>query len=462
MDPRVKTVEPPEGPPGSNVAVRGLNFSDKKDDYDISANGGKCLVLECGLEMVRFLLPAGAQKPEPGPLKIKISIKGHGECTANFKVLDVNGKDKAGEAARRDADRQKYEGASTYEDPFKQNEKLLSITKFEVVGGASPTAVIEGETSLPKDFFLTVDFGVVGQTEQLQVAAHKVSIKGNTWKTTFGVPPVENWAGKTLLAGKYYVHVLFEMAKQSPLNLKRVGWPEKLSDGERVARDIVWKKEIKDVGTADEAKKQDEEIRGHYVELCRETTDCFEVLERAYAAAGKCYFKKTTGSSLDEDEWAKWVVSRGVGQTDDDMKKIKADNRFVKGVFFAPDAWEQWVVNDLFKKLGEAYRKHDDVKNKYVGTRDKRVEVEGDYLLTIVLKLTQQYSGEIYGRAKLPVPDDLRAPKEFTGGLETLGISRQHFEGHRRALLDRLGLSSFDPGAKDPNGKDPAKKDDKK
>ena len=465
--PKVKEVVPAEGPPGANILLKGNNFSDKRDLVEVLADGKKCIILECGLETIRFFMPANPPLP-PGPVKIEVKINGE-SCTTSFKVLDLKDKKQRDEdMKRRDAERQKYEGASTYEDPFKQNEALLSITKFEVVtAGNNPTVVVEGKTGLPKDFFLTANFGVVGQTEQLQVAAHKVKIVGDTWKTTFGIPPAENWQGKTLLAGKYYVHVMFEMAKQSPLDLKKVGWPEKLSEGEKVAREIVWKKEIKDVGSPDDMKKQDEELRAHYVELARQTTDLFEALERAYAAAGKSYFKKASGGSVDEDEWAKWVVSRGIGSSDDDMKKIKGDNRFMKGAYFNADAWQLWVESDLFKKLAEAFKRHEDVKAKYVGSRDKRVEVEGDYLLSIVLKLSQTYSSEIYAKNKLQLPDTLRAPKDFTGGLDSVAVSRGHFENHRKILLERLGLSNFDPGKKDekkPDDKKPEapKPDDKK
>jgi len=451
--PKFKSIEPVEGPPGANLRVKGLNFSDKKEDYEITADGKPCIILECTLESVRFFMPTNPP-PAPGNVKINIKIKSD-SISATFKVIDM--KDKKAmekEQKRRDEERQKYEGASVYEDPFKQNEALLSITKFELTTqGTTPTAVVEGKTGLPKDFFLTVNFGVVGQTEQLQIGAHKVKIQGDSWKTTFGLPPQENWAGKTLLAGKYYVLATFEMAKQSPLDLKRVGWPEKLSEGERVARDIVWKKEIKDVGTPDDMKRQGVEISAHYVELCKQTTECLEALDRAFVAAGKSYYKKAGGGGYDEDEWAKWVVTYGVGLNDDDMKKIKADNRFVKGAYFNAESWQQWVEGDFFKKLGDAYKSHEDMKNKYVGTRDKRVEIEGDYLLSIVLKLSQTYSGEIYQKNKLTLPDTLRAPKEFTGGLEGVAASRGYFENHKKLLYDRLHL--------DPDKKDD-KKDDKK
>lgn len=455
MTPKVKTVDPPDGRPGTNVLITGNNFTENRDDIEISAGGTKCLLLEAGLDRVRFFIPLNPAPP-PGNLKIDIKIKSTGEsCTANFKVLEPP-KNTKEEQERRENERKKYEGSSQFEDPFKQTDKLLSITKFEITTGPNPTVIVEGDDQLPKDFFITVSFGIIGAQDERQIATHKITLRGDKWKTTFGAPPVENWNGKTLLAGKYFCYVQFEMAKQNALNMRAAGWPDKLNESERQVRQLIWKKEIKDYGTEADVKKQVEEIRGHYVELCRSTTDCLEVLERAYASAGKSYFKKQGGGGIDEGEWETWVKERKLGLTDDEMKKLKADNRFVKSAYFNAEAWQKWVEDDFFKKLGDAYKKHDDIKKKYITARDQRVEVEGDYLLTIVVKLSQLYTSEIYGRNKLEVPQTLRAPKEFTGGLESVAVSRGHFEGHRKLLLERLGLSSFDPGKKED------KKDEKK
>ena len=137
---RVKALEPPEGRGGTNVSVTGLNFSDKVEDYEVLAGSDKCLVLEAGLEKFRFFIPTN---PPKGELKITIKIKDHGECTTTFKVIES--KNTKEEAERREKERQKYEGGAVYVDPYKLTDQLLGIKKFEITGGASPTAVLEGE-----------------------------------------------------------------------------------------------------------------------------------------------------------------------------------------------------------------------------------------------------------------------------------------------------------------------------
>lgn len=444
--PQVKLLDPDHGPPGTNVAMRGVNFPDKPDGVTVTAGTADCLVLSVTPEEIRFFIPA-TPKPPDGPLAITVKLKSGEQLRATFKVAA----DKSAEAekARREQERSKYEGTSKFVDQFAENEKLLKITKLEITGGTNPSCVVEGESSLPREFFVAVTFGFAGPPEEKQIEARKIMIRGNQWKVVFGP-----YLGKVLLAGRYYVSVAFEMAKQSPIDLKRAGWPDKLSEAEREARAYIWKKEIRDVGTADDQAKQDAEIRAHYVDLCKKTTDAFEQLERNYAAAGKAYFRKPSGSGYDEDGWATWVKERGLGQTDADMKKLKDDNRFLRGARFNPDEWLKYVEGDLFKNLVEISKRHIQAKERYVGNRDDRLHVEGDYLISIVVKLTQRYSSEIYEREKIALPDSLRMPKDLIGVGESVAVSRAHFEGHRKLLMDRIGVTSLD-GKGD-------KKDDKK
>jgi hypothetical protein len=433
-------LDPEEGPNTGTCIVSAMGVvAAVTTEVSVTAKDGKLVldVTEVRPDCVRFRMPA---KLEPGPLHLAIVV--HGQLhRATFKVFDGAKEDAKARADRHEEIRGKLEGGGKYEDPFRQNPKLLAVTRLELQGGATPCAIVEGTTGLRDDLFLTVAFGRVGQDEPLQIAAHKVGIKGSAWKTTFGLA-YESWSGKTLLAGKYYVYVLFEMAKQSPLVLRHIGWPEKLSDGERVARDIIWSRKIVDVGTPDEVKAQADEVRAHYAELVHATTDAFESVERACAAAGKCYFKQASGAGIDHDAWAKWVKERGVGLDADDMKKIDADERFSKGGFFAPEPWQRWATQDLFKTLREAHEKHAAFEARYVGSPDPRAEVEGENLVSIVLGLARRYSGELYGRAKLTVPEELRAPLELAGVVETPDVSRTTFETRRASVRERFALAA--------------------
>ena len=449
---KIKTVDPAEGHGGTVITITGSGFTEKREDIEVLVGTAKVtLILQADAEHVRFIIPA-QPAPTPGKTEIRVSVKGGDTATAAFKVTEPP-KTKEEELKARDKDRIKYEGGGKFEDPYKQNATLLNITKLEITGGGTPQCIVEGETSLPPVFFLTVVFGFAGNEEK-QIEARKVMIKGNTWKVIFG--PYTN---KVLLAGKYFVNVAFEMSRQSPLDLKKAGWPDKLSEGERTAREYVWRKEIRDIGTPAELKKQEDDIRGHYVELATSTTKALDTLERAYCAAGKSYFKKQSSNALDEEEWTKWVQTRGITLTDADVKKIKDDNRFLKGAFFSAEGWELWLQNDLFKTLAEILKRHNGLKERYVGARDERIQVEGDYLISCILRMAQRYSAEIYERNKLPIPETLRAPKDLTTVGEAVAVSRGHFEGHRKIMLERLGLANFDPTGKTDKPGD--KKDDK-
>jgi hypothetical protein len=438
MPPKVKTLSPSEGPAGAVVLAKGLNFSDKREDVQVLAGSARCLVLAVGLEEVRFIIPA-LPKPPPGPLEIHIRIKDRDAGNAVFKIVEkARGKVDKGE-------QQKYEGVGGPEgDPFKENEKFLSIKKVTIVAGPkgeNPSCVVEGESALPNDFSIAVKFGFAG-AEEKQIAATKHSLHGPTWKVVFGP-----YTGQLFLAGNYYVQAEFNLAKQNALDMRKAGWPDRLSESERAARAVIVAKKLKEVGTEADRRSQDDEIATHYTTLASKTTTLLDRIDRAYCSAGRAYFRKPAGSGIDEDEWAKWVQARGFGQSGDDLKALRADARFVNAAsFFNAVAWQTWVETVFYKDLAEVYARHKVMRTKYVGTRDERVQAEGDNLCAITLGLTQEYTKEIFDRNKLVVPDTLKDPADLSGMDTTVAISRPSFEAHRKLLLERLRVPTFDPG----------------
>ena len=127
--------------------------------------------------------------------------------------------------------------------------------------------------------------------------------------------------------------------------MKRVGWPDKLDEAQRKVYANVWKREFREYGTKEDMAKQEAEIKTHYVDLCRTTTDALDLLERANCAAGKAD-SASPGTGYDEDAW-KVGGERGVAFTEDDYKKLKADNRFTnKGGALDADKWQDWVEKE--------------------------------------------------------------------------------------------------------------------
>jgi hypothetical protein len=452
--PAVKKLNPEEGPLGAAVVCDGVNFSDKKEDFEVTVEGLKCFVVQASPERVTFIIPG--KDLAVGSHTVTIKVKG-ASCTSKFKVIAF--KNKQEELKWRDIQRQKYEGVGKYEDPFKQTEAFLKIEKFEITKGENPYVSIEGSTTIPQGFFIGVVFGSSNDGER-EIETRRLQVKGNNWKAIFGP-----YTGKTILAGRYYCMATFDMARQDALTMKRNGWPDKLDEGQRVAYSSVWKREFREYGTKEDMAKEAVEIRDHYLDLCRRTTDSLESLERANAALGRIYAKNASGSGIDEKTWNDWITSRGggLGQTEEDLKKIKADVRFVRGEHFNPDAWQTWIESDLRAKLLDVAKGHQAIKDKYVGTLDEHLPVEGDMLISIVVKLSQLYSTEIFKWCKLDLPDALKVAHGFSGGFEAQSASRPAFEGQRNLLLQRIKATLPPPApapSPAPAPNPPPKKDD--
>ncbi len=408
---------------GGTLRAHGIAAVGTKD-VSVQAAGRELQVLETGSDWVSFIVPAEAPL---GKLEIGIKVKGE-----SYKATYTHKATKTA-ADIEEEKRRAGEGSSQY-----KGESFVVITRFELVlEGAVPSVVVVGTTKIPEPFFLTVTLAAESREGARPIAAHKVKIHGTAWQTKFG--PAEGWAGKTLLAGKYSALAEFEMAKQSALDLQNAGWPEKIPEAEREAHQRPWANKIEDLGTPDDRKRQQDEIRAHYGALCRSATECLTSLDRAYAAAGRCYFKKPKGG-CDEDAWASWAEGLG----DPGTKAAKADRRFLRGDFLDAEAWQKWVEKDLYPRLAGLARDHEAVKSRYAGARDERSEVEGDMLLSIVVRLAKTYSSELFQRNNLQVPDTLRSPPDLGGDLGTVAASTGHFEQMRDALLQRLGI----PGEK--------------
>lgn len=436
--------EPGKGYPGGVVKVNGRNFADTKDDITVSIGGKDCFVLDAKQDWLRFVIPA---EMPLGKHEVKITHKTGDSLSCTFKLDVVKKTEK-----ERNEETQKLENGGTEElGMFKKRETALEA-KITLVPGDAPEIRVEGNTTLlPDDFELQVSLGFSLpqglQTVEQPWKGQQVKIKKGAFVAKFGP-----YQGKALLAGRYYVDVLFDVKQQSMIVLKKNNWPGKLTPMERDGFSEIKLRRFADSLTDADRQKQDEEHRLHYTDLANRTAQLVISLEQAYASAGKCFFRK--GTTIDDAGWQEWVSHRGF--TPDEMKRVEKDARFFTKTY-ALDAehWQSFVEGEIYKNLQEVAQRHSNLKAKYVGSRDPQAEMLGDHLVSIILGLARYYSTELYSKNKLQLPDSLRGPKEMPGDFENpLKLSRGYFEGQKKQLLDRF------PAAPPPAP--PGKKDEKK
>jgi hypothetical protein len=429
------SINPPDGPPFHQARATGMTFTDKKEDIEITCGEKKVPCTEANATGVRFMIPTDAA---PGILKIKVKIKGGTSGEGEFRVIDP--KDKKAIDAYRNAERERLEGGGTnFTKDYEKTEELLNVTKMTIDNKATPaTLTVEGETSLPRDFFFSVTFGFenAGETQLFgdKLTSAWTEGKAKVWKAIFPAP-----GGKQFLSGRYYTIAEFEISKQNALTLSRAKWPASLTKGQKEAYARIHKKAFLDFGTPEDIKKEDVLIKAHYQDLAKRAGDACEILEKAYVSAGKSYFKKPSGSGYDEDAWQKWAQERGTGNTDDEVKKLKADNRFLKGVHFGDEAWKLWMETDFLKTLADIWNRELTMKNKFWGTRDEQLQSEAELMVGTVFKHAMTYSTELYERFKLTVPESLKGGgTEFASMPDSGPVSKNDFDTRRKVLLERL------------------------
>ena len=209
--PKVRQLRPEEGPVGAMVICDGVNFTDKRDDIEVTCESIRCIVVQASPERITFVIPVMGLEKGPHPVAIK--VKGE-TCKSSFKVIAF--KDKKEEADWREIQRQKDQGVGKWEDPYKQIESFLKVDKFEMAPGESPAVVIEGSTTIPAGLSIGIVFGFANDGEQQFDAPQAADPRRGEERLAHVEGGLRSLHGQAAsLAGRYYCMATFDMTKQS-------------------------------------------------------------------------------------------------------------------------------------------------------------------------------------------------------------------------------------------------------
>jgi hypothetical protein len=415
MTAREVKLNPERSGPGWVVKATGIPFAANPADIEIKAGPTRCSALEATPTYVRFAIP---QDAKPGPLTIRFDVKGGERGLARFHVLTPE----ETLVFRKNAPTDGPDRPGSYDPDY------LKIDSVVASVGTPTVCVVTGTTKLPGNMSITVKLGP-GLEYEPPLRTTKLGITGTTWKATFTAAP-----GKVFPAGTFYAVADFEFKNQGA----SVGWPKDWDAGQRIARERIHAVKYATFGTPAEVERQTRERKAHYENLASRSTEAVETLERAYVAAGRSYFKKT-GTTFDEDAWTKWARDRGAGASDLDLARLKKDERFLRGVYWNPDAWRQWLDKEFEKSLAAIWQNHVAMKAIYERSGDP-LELEADVLVGTVLKHARAYTRELADWNHLATPD--WSPDDLTGVPEAFDVTRGDFDRHKQALLARLAAAT--------------------
>ncbi|HZV03305.1 MAG TPA: hypothetical protein VFF73_41760 [Planctomycetota bacterium] len=380
-------LKPAEGPHGMSVRVEGIAFTASK--VEVLANGRAMRVNEAKADHVWFFLDHDCG---PGPTRIEVKLEGRVAASGTFTVLHLEGD----ELKKWVKDHGRgVEGDGVEPPPAIDGVKLV----FD-----GPRAIVTGDTKLPDNFTLGVALSSHTDADTV-IAKTKVVAKAGHFRAEFGP-----YTGKTII-GKFVADVEFRLDHQAlPDQHKWTG--ATLSS----LRDFA------DVGTPEDEKKLRTETREHYLALAKDLSDQRTALEKAYAAAGRSYFKT-------DAEHEDWVKERG-------LTPDKNDRRFLRSGFFDAEAWQKWIEETLWKKLRALAADEAAFSGRFLGARNDKFAREARMLLAGVVKLAQRDSREIYERNKLEVPVAIAQASELP--TDDAPVSREEFVERAKRLEESL------------------------
>ena len=405
-------------------------------DLTVRIGGKECMVFASTLQRITVQVhPSVAPSKRT---KIEVRVRGRGSAETSIAVVSMK-EWKESSAGERESGGESSGGRSE----SSENAVIggFQITKFSMVsGGAGQTFQVEGTAkNVPDDLRAQLTLLYANR----QIRSRAVPIKDGKFVCTFG-PYTEK-----LLVGNYGVELLFALNKQSRIKLKQ--WLRKLKKDEVALYKRIVRRGYTSVGGTgpngqilpEDRAKQQEELKQHCIELTSGCEKLMEKLKLAYGGAARSFFKKPGSASYDETEYKAWLVKIGFASDEDSAGKIIRDTTYgSRGGHFQDNAWESFATDTLIPGLQDIYDRHEKFNKQYIAPPDGRAEKLGHYLISNVCKLFQKWSGNLYSKSKLRMPQTITSmPFPVISAPRT---SMQYFEAKRRELLRQVGAAVAD------------------
>lgn len=425
-------------PNGAVLVALGRNLHQCKDDkcrhdeVEVKIGSASCTVLSSTFDAIVFSVPN--YDCPPGKKKVTVSIRGRGRAELDLEVVDptkwqnedVAQREKAAETGELGGAEARAPGVEeAIRDGFK-------ITRFELkrdaAGSRFEVDAITGK--LPDGLTLNV----VLTFNDREIEPFKARVQDKQIRVTFG-PYTQQ-----LLSGNYSVNLLFELGKQPRVVARN--FVRGLKPEEAQVYDRIHRREYLTHGTDDDVKQQRAALQAHYKGLCEDGVRLIDEVERAFASGSRQFFRDPTKGSVNEDEFSAWVQRMSLATTAEALAKVKNDYRFsTRGGHFRPDEYKTWATDTLVPGLQGLFQKHRDFRQGYIASLDPKADMLGDYLVSVIFELFKEYTRVLYERAKIEVPEELRATPVDPIAAPT--ISRKFFDAQRRLLLRTVGLGNL-------------------
>lgn len=404
----------------------------RHEEITVEISNKKALLLDSTFERVTFIVP---QDTPVGNKRLKITIRGRGDATMEFEVAA-----QLTDAQRR-AQADTEGGGGRAPDVEELIRDQFRITMFELkrdaAGARFEVAGVAGK--IPDGFTMVVTLSINQRDiEQIMTTISNPGSQGQ-FRVTFG--PYT----KQLLYGNYAATCLFELAKQPRRTVRE--FRRSLKPEEAQVYDRIERREYLQVGTEQEIADQNGSMQNHYRQHADELGKLLTEVEKAYGASCRQHFKQPGQANYDEAAWGNYLVQMGFVAAGDQkaLDAYKGDYRFAtRNGHFKPDDYALWARETFLPALTAAFKKHRDFRDSTIAPIEPRGELPADYLVSIVLESFKEYTRNLYERAKIELPEDLRMIADVDP-VPAQTISRRFFEAQKRLLLRTVGLRHLVP-----------------
>lgn len=404
----------------------------RHEELKVQINNDDVLLLDSTFERVTFIVP---QDTAVGKKRLKISIRGRGDATVEFEVAaQLTDAQRAQQAATEG-------GGGRAPDVEELIREQFRITMFELkrdaAGARFEVAGVAGK--VPDGFSMVITLNI--NQRDIEQILTSISNQGGqaSFRCTFG--PYT----KELLFGNYSATCLFELSKQPRMRVRE--FRKGLKPEEAQVYDRIERREFLQVGTAQEVTDQTTAMQNHYRTHADELGKLLTDLEKAYGAGCRQHFKQPGQANFDEPAWINYLTQMGFVPANDAnaLNAFKNDFRFAtRNGHFKPDDYATWATDTFVPALTAVFRKHRESRDSTIAPIEPRGELPADYLVSIVLETFKEYTKNLFERAKIELPENLRMVANVDP-VPAQTVSRRFFDAQKRLLLRTVGLRHLVP-----------------
>jgi hypothetical protein len=320
-------------------------------------------------------------------------------------------------------------------DPY---ARLKIVPLLRKTGDGTPEAVnVKGETSLPDDSFLYLEFIYSGEGFQRK----KVFVREGRFEALFGP------YARPFYSGLYKIKAVFLLGRQMRGPRERLVQSVGEKNLSRYRR-IVAEEGIY-IGVPEREVREEEERKRHYAGTLKEALGLFRELALNYLGTSKTLFYSKSKKGYYMHRWIDWLKEKRFFKPGEAQKNMERHekwfkhNRFVKDGIFLEEKWRKWLDDDFRLELFRLFQSHQEYRKRAVAPRYPRCNIDLEQAIGLAIQLSYAYSREIYRGNKRAVHEKDRQISTINLTNLPRSVKAEYFFVLLRSIAKRIGLKKF-------------------